>query len=146
MEAVSSFFEKDHREIDEILAGVPFDASAGALTAFERFHERLERHIRWEEEILFPAVSGKAPMLEMGPVRVMRMEHEEIRREMAAALEALRDGDGRAARAHAEAMAGVLEGHNLKEERVLYPACDELLSPDEVREILGRVRGLPHRG
>lgn len=140
METISAFFEKDHREIDEILAGVPFDAPTKAVEVFSRFDEHLERHIRWEEEILFPPVASRNPMLEFGPLRVMKMEHEEIRRRKALAFDALRRGDGESAGTHAEAMMETLKAHNAKEEHVLYPACDALLSPDEARKILDKVR------
>ena len=71
-DAISAFFENDHREIDAILERTAFD-SPNAIVDFSEFDARLERHIRWEEELLFPAVAAKAPPLEMGPIRVMKM-------------------------------------------------------------------------
>lgn len=138
---ISSFFEQDHREIDAILSEVPFESSKEAVTTFEEFDRRLERHIHWEEEILFPAVAQRAPELKLGPIRVMKMEHEDIRKNKAAALKALREGDGKLAKSHAEAMLRVLKDHNLKEEQILYPACDQLLSPGETKAVLDQVRG-----
>ena len=137
---ISGFFEQDHREIDSLLNGVPFESPNQAIAPFKEFDRRLERHIHWEEGILFPAVSAKAPHLEMGPIQVMKMEHEEIRKHKAAALRALHDQDGKLAKSHTEAMVIVLEGHNAKEEKILYPACDQLLSSGETKEILDQVR------
>lgn len=128
-DTISAFFENDHREIDAILERTAF-ASPSALADFSEFDARLERHIRWEEELLFPAVAAKAPPLEMGPIRVMKMEHVAIRQHKAAALAALKAGDGAAAKAHSEAMLQVLTGHNRKEEAVLYPACDQMLASE----------------
>lgn len=139
-DTISAFFQNDHREIDAILERVAFGYPPEALEAFQEFHERLERHIHWEEGILFPAVASKAPPLAMGPIRVMKMEHEEIRKHKAAALDALKKGDGESARTHSDAMLGVLKEHNAKEEQVLYPACDQLLSSAETQAILAEVR------
>lgn len=136
---ISSFFEQDHREIDALFAGVLFDSPKAALNPFKEFDRRLERHINWEEEILFPAVSAKEPQLEMGPIRVMRMEHVDIRAHKAAALKTLGEGNGALAKNHAQAMLNVLKDHNFKEEQILYPACDQLLSVEDTAAVFARI-------
>ena len=135
--AISAFFENDHREIDAILERTAF-GSPSAVADFSDFDARLERHIRWEEEILFPAVTAKAPPLAMGPIRVMKLEHRAIREHKAAALAALKAGDAGSAKAHSEAMLQVLAGHNRKEEAVLYPACDQMLA-SEAQALLAKL-------
>lgn len=137
---ISDFFQNDHREIDALLAAVPFEEPRKAVAAYEDFDRRLERHIIWEEEILFPAVCRKEACLEQGPVAVMRQEHVEIRRLKAAALEALRAGDGATARLRTEDMLDVLKPHNMKEEQILYPTCDELLGESEREGVLASLR------
>ncbi|MBI4346700.1 MAG: hemerythrin domain-containing protein [Elusimicrobia bacterium] len=137
---ISAFFEQDHSEIDRILGAVAFDAPEKAVPAFAEFDRRLERHIEWEEKILFPAVGAKAPALEGGPLRVMRFEHEQIRGSKATAASRLRAGDSKGARRAVDEMLAVLEGHNMKEEEILYPACDRLLTDAERKAILDRVR------
>jgi iron-sulfur cluster repair protein YtfE (RIC family) len=136
---ISEFFEIDHREIDAIFDRVAFEKGAGAVPVFEEFDRRLERHIGWEEDILFLAVGKAAPQLEAGPLRVMRSEHKEIRSHKAGALAALRQGNADAARSAAERMKEVLTQHNMKEERILYPACDEVITPAERAELLSRL-------
>lgn len=136
-ETISAFFENDHREIDAILERTAFD-SPSALSNFSAFNARLERHIRWEEELLFPAVAAKAPPLAMGPIRVMKLEHQAIREHKAATLAALKAGDAASAKAHSEAMVQVLTGHNHKEEAVLYPACDQMLA-SEAQALLAKL-------
>lgn len=140
-EKISSFFERDHAEIDAVLESVPFAKPKEAAARFAEFDRRLERHIEWEESILFPAVAEKAPELEGGPLAVMRQEHKEIRAAKAAAQAALKEGDGPQARRDTDAMLSVLKPHNRKEEQILYPACDELLDDGERRAVLERVRG-----
>ena len=139
---ISTFFEQDHRELDALLEGVPFGSPREALAKFKEFDRRLERHIHWEEGVLFPAVARKAPELEFGPIRVMKMEHQQIREDKAGALKALREGDGERARKCTEAMVGVLSDHNAKEERILYPACDSLLSEEDRQAVFEQIRTL----
>lgn len=149
---VGSYFGRDHDEIDVILGYLRKDLRAGdshrtAARLFDEFNARLERHIRWEEEILFPAVEARQPFLADGPGRVMRLEHEEIRRLKAIAAKHLHektptaDGIARAAES-IEGMTAVLVGHNHKEESVYYPTADQVFAEEEAGEILARVRAL----
>ncbi len=139
---ISQFFEQDHREIDALLAGVDYARPKESFEPFHEFHMRLERHIHWEEGVLFPALGAKIPMLAQGPIRVMLMEHERIRASKASALQALKSGNGRLAEESAKAMLMVLADHNSKEERILYPACDDAFSAEEAEKIIAKVRAL----
>jgi regulator of cell morphogenesis and NO signaling len=138
-ETISGFFEQDHDEIDEILASVDFERPAEALPRLKEFDERLERHIVWEESVLFPAAARLAPPLADGPIAVMREEHKLIRRHKLEALDALRAGDGRAAKRGIASMLDVLRDHNMKEERMLYPTCDRVLAGEEADRVLAAV-------
>lgn len=140
-ETISVFFEKDHDEIDALLADIDFERPAEALPLFSEFDRRLERHIVWEETALFPAAGRLAPGLAHGPIAVMLDEHRFIRKERLEALTALRAGDGRGAKRHVEAMLDVLGAHNMKEEQMLYPMCDRVLAGAEAGRILAIVKG-----
>jgi uncharacterized protein (DUF2249 family) len=147
---VGTYFERDHQEIDVLLGYLRRGfrkASAPATLAvlFDDFNVRLERHIRWEEEILFPEVERKAPMLVSGPGEVMRMEHREIRRLKGIAgdflhQKAMNPAAITDAAEAIEQMTEVLVGHNRKEENVYYPMSNEMFSPDESGRLLERVR------
>ena len=139
-ETISGFFEKDHDEIDAILTAVDFERSAEALPRFAEFDRRLERHIVWEESVLFPAAARLAPPLAGGPIAVMLEEHKIIRRHKKEGLDALRAGDGPGAKRSVERMLEVLGEHNIKEERMLYPTCDRVLAGEEAGRILAVVR------
>ena len=140
VDEIGGFFGKDHDEIDAILAAVDCARPGEALLLFKEFDRRLERHIVWEESLLFPAAVDAAPHLKHGPVAMMLMEHEGIRGSKAEAMRLLRDGDAVGARRAIEEMVEVLGPHNMKEERILYPACDELLAGPAAGTILARVR------
>lgn len=133
---IAELFEKDHDEIDALLELVDFGDGAAALPRLKEFDFRLERHIVWEEDLLFPAAARAEACLAHGPIPVMLAEHVQIRAAKSAALEKLAKGDGAGARRHVDAMLAVLQSHNMKEEQMLYPACDRMIPPDEKRVIL----------
>jgi iron-sulfur cluster repair protein YtfE (RIC family) len=151
---VGAFFGRDHDEIDVLLEYTRRDLEGAArvggtapptlLPYFEEFKRRLERHIGWEEELLFPAVEAGAPQLEDGPGRVMRLEHHEIRRILMCLKEVLRlsASIGRITGSPGELLedlTSMLAAHNMKEEAVYYPLADRRLSSEETVRLLSRV-------
>ncbi|NNN06632.1 MAG: hemerythrin domain-containing protein [Elusimicrobia bacterium] len=141
--ALSEFFARDHGALDGLLECVDFADAERALPALGEFHRRLERHIVWEEDVLFPAVRRAAPGFIDGPIEVMRREHREIRARKAEALELLRGGDGAGARERIGVMRSIMNEHTVKEERVLYPFCDRLLADAEAERILRLLESSP---
>ena len=98
-----------------------------AQTAFARFREAMLAHFSVEEKTLFPAFESATGMT-MGPTQVMRMEHEQMRallNEAEAALAAGREDDYFG---QAETLLIMMQQHNMKEENVLYPMCDQHLA------------------
>lgn len=135
-ETISGFFARDHDEIDAILARADFRDPASALPILKEFDYRLERHIIWEETVLFPAAARVDPALAQGPIPVMLSEHIAIRAAKAKAMESLRQGDGMAAMTRIQEMLVILAAHNAQEERVLYPSCDRLIPKEEAGSML----------
>jgi iron-sulfur cluster repair protein YtfE (RIC family) len=134
MPTLTECLQRDHRRLDAILTESKAHAAAGrfsdAADRFTTFLQGLERHIDAEEDVLFPALSEQAPQMG-GPMGVMRAEHIEIRDLMATLAIALATSDP-TWRSTVCALEEVLSGHNIKEERVLYPTADEALggAPD----------------
>lgn len=152
---VSGHFFDDHRKIDALLNRLlrdlkesqrPVEDNAPLLAkAFYNLEERLERHMRWEEGVLFPAIEAKAPDLAHGPGRIMRLEHGEIRsclQKARAVFEAPESGDEatQAIRSALKTTAALLAEHNEKEETVYYPLCDHLLTAEEAAHILEQIQ------
>lgn len=136
------------------------EAITGMLGAAERAAERLERnepvrpefldgmseffsvfldkcHHGKEEQIFFPALAKKGMPVDGGPIRVMLGEHEEGRA-MASRLRALAQDYGRGNRAAgtewaktAREYSRLLRDHILKENNVLFPMAEGMLSPAE---------------
>ncbi len=131
MTTFSRYLGDDHQRCDELFASTEAAAEkgdwAGADEAHQRFIESMQRHFAMEEEVLFPAFEA-ASGSNMGPTAVMRHEHEQMRRlfsEMDQALEARQAEEYLGA---TETLLILMQQHNAKEEQILYPTSDRLLS------------------
>ena len=129
-----SYLAADHDRLGAMLADVCSEMEAGRPeTAAERyaaFDSGLTRHIRIEEELVFPFFELRSG-LSGGPTAVMREEHRIIQNALGLIREALAARDERAFRAGMNALGDVLPEHREREERVLYPITDRMLSASE---------------
>src|SRR3990167_5592514 len=81
-EEIASFYGKDHDQLDKYFQdfqGLKKKDYAQAKENFKKFKFGLQRHIVWEEEILFPLFEEKTGMKNGGPTEVMRQEHRQIK-------------------------------------------------------------------
>lgn len=141
--SAGELLERDHRRIDEGLAR--FAGSLAGPTvdraAFDDAARALRHHIYIEEAVHFPVVKASGLM---APVLVMLREHGVIW-DLLDALDEVLDGGGggddpggdddTAARRLWRELATVLDEHNVKEERIVYPAGDEQLPPETAAAI-----------
>lgn len=134
----SEALEREHREIDEGLTAFRAGLEAGEWRrdAFNPAASGLRRHIYLEEEFLFPELraAGLLP-----PVMVMVREHGEIWRALDGIEAAAQRGDVAEARSLCATMLATLGEHNAKEEQILYPASDELISPEGASHLRGQM-------
>ena len=128
-ETIKSFYQKDHDRLDSLFQEfrrLKLTNFSEARTHFREFNQGLLRHIRWEEEILFPLFESKTGMKNSGPTEVMRFEHAQIKKNLQDIHDKIRAGE--AGDDNSEAMLlEVLTQHNAKEEGILYPAIDSFL-------------------
>lgn len=142
---VQAPFAEDHDRLDRLLETyrqlkrVDF---ARAKEAFKQFRFGLQRHILWEENILFPLFEEKTGMRDRGPTFVMRAEHREIGKWLEALHDKVRAHDVDSDREE-EVLFETLFAHNHKEENVLYPAMDRLLSEEEQADVARKIKELP---
>jgi len=141
---ITAYFEQDHDRLDALLTTFHEVKRRDFPLAKERFREfkfGLQRHIVWEEDLLFPLWEQRSGITE-GPTAVMRMEHKRI----GAALETLHDkvkqGDPECD-VEERALTELLEAHNLKEERILYPAIDRAITDEERQSLFRRMQQIP---
>lgn len=141
--SIIEYFQRDHDRLDALFQQFQHltTTDAGhAKDCFREFKSGLERHVAWEEEILFPLFEEKTGMRDTGPTEVMRMEHEQIRQ----LLDAIHQGlhQSTASDSDESALLEVLHAHNQKEEQILYPAIDELLTEQDRFEVFARMERL----
>ncbi len=107
---------------------------------FRNFVDRC--HHGKEEKHLFPRLEERGLPRDDGPIGVMLQEHELGRAEVRAIAEALtqlEQGDGDAAEAikeHLLAYADLLEAHIQKENGILFPMGDRVLTPDDQQSLV----------
>lgn len=124
--SLAAALEHEHHEIDEGIAA--FTAAPWDRQPLGRAIGALRRHIYLEEEFLFPLLREAEPGL-AAPVFVMLREHAQIWGTLDALERELAVGTGTRL-ALAKRLTVQLLHHNLKEEKILYPRADELLSAD----------------
>lgn len=132
--SITTYLSWDHERLDRALAVTSEDVEAGRMAeargAFAEYDRGLGRHMRIEEELLFPLFEARSGMAG-GPTSVMRDEHRTIR----VALDLMRAGlerdDPEAFRSGVKFLQSVLPAHNSKEEHILYPTTDRLLTERE---------------
>ncbi len=130
---ISSYMKNQHRECDIHFAKSEEEAAKSnweaAIAAFETFADETLTHFKREEEELFPAFEGITGNA-MGPTRVMRFEHEQVKGLIGKMAHALDDKDKDAFLSLSESMMILLQQHNMKEEQMLYAMCENLIPPE----------------
>lgn len=132
---------EDHRHCDDLFADAEQAMSKknldAASAAFNHFRHSMLAHFDTEEKTLFPTFEAKTGM-SMGPTQVMRMEHAQIRVLMDDAVEALKRGNADDYLGVADTLVIMMQQHNMKEENILYPMCDQHLA-GETPALLARL-------
>ena len=119
---------RQHRECDDHLSrcesALMKPDFVVAARHFTLFSLALDEHLQLEENKLFPAFE-KATGNSAGPTSVMRSEHTEIRALRDEAAEAIRREQSKHALGVIDTLNVMLQQHNVKEENVLYPMCEQ---------------------
>ncbi|MCL4384590.1 hemerythrin domain-containing protein [Patescibacteria group bacterium] len=140
-EGILDYMSKDHDRLDKIYQEFQKVREKDKEEARDLFHEfktGLQRHIIWEEDILFPLFEEKTEAKENGPTEVMRQEHREIKEVLEKIHDEVRQGTG--GQKLDKELYGILEEHNRKEEMILYPWIDRAISEKEAKEIFVKMK------
>ena len=138
-DTITAFYEQDHDRLDELFKTfqqLKRSDFAKAKESFQEFKVGLQRHIVWEEDILFPFWEKETGITEGGATSVMRAEHRQIEQQLEAIHGKVIDKNPNSDQEE-QALLALLGSHNMKEERVLYPGIDRVTSA-EVRETVFR--------
>lgn len=147
-DSINTFLSADHQRLTELWEGT---LAAINTQDFNAIHARaaafiagLRRHIRMEEQILFPAIEQKTGQRDFGPTWVMRQEHRQIEHALDR-LQRLVTVEERwtaiqATEGQEIDLTALLRSHDGKEEAVLYPMADELLGAANAKELVARMK------
>jgi regulator of cell morphogenesis and NO signaling len=144
-ETISKFYEADHDRLDEAFKSfqtLKRSDYARAKEFFREFKFGLQRHIIWEEEILFPLFEEKTGMFQGGPTEVMRIEHRQIGEHLEAIHKKVKAADPNSDEEEKMLLA-VLSVHNGKEENILYPAIDRAATDADRIAVFEKMESLP---
>lgn len=135
---VGATLEREHRTIDDGIMNFA-DADPSAVTPEQRGGlldaiAVLRRHIYIEEEYLFPPLRAAGMV---GPVMVMVREHGLMWPLLDQLQRLVSDGNFGTAAQLCRDLLEQLNSHNTKEEMILYPQADEVLSPGDLDELTG---------
>ena len=132
----------DHARLDEVERSILVALAAGDMAEarhhFTIFERRLNRHIHFEEEILFPVFEEKTAS-RRGPTSAMRSEHREIRMMMERAARSLYGPLSEAERT-CRSLHAVLQQHDFQEEAAFYDVLDGMLEPSESASLVERIQ------
>jgi iron-sulfur cluster repair protein YtfE (RIC family) len=134
MTTILEFMSIDHDRLDSKIRTYSADKLVDierAESIFLSFKSELERHIIWEEDILFPVFERKTGIKDGGPTSVMRTEHIQIKNHLQEIKKKLHAKKTQDPCKEEVALLKVLESHNQKEENILYPGIDNLTSEQE---------------
>ena len=136
MDTIGAYLEADHARCDALLRPARDAVRAArwpqADDALAAFRHALERHLRIEEDILFPAFDEALHQVRT-PTAAMRGEHLRIRGVAQRLADALRARDAEAFLCHCDTLGVLCHQHSEKEEGILYPVMERLLAPSAVR-------------
>jgi iron-sulfur cluster repair protein YtfE (RIC family) len=144
MGTILDFLGSDHRACDDLFASTKAAVSQkswdSARRQFDRFLAAMLRHLAREEKVLFPAFETRTAN-SMGPTRVMRMEHEQMRRLIQDMARTVADADHCRYLCLSETLYMLMRQHNLKEEDLLFPMFDQMLG-DERDDLIGAMEAI----
>ena len=136
--AIGATLEREHRTIDEGIMNfvgadrcpVTDEQRVGLTDAIAA----LRRHIYLEEEYLFPPLRAAGLV---GPVMVMVREHGLMWPMLDHLDRLVSEGYFDVAAQLCRNLLEQLNSHNAKEEMILYPQAEEMLSPGDLDELTG---------
>ncbi|MCI4458738.1 MAG: hemerythrin domain-containing protein [Thermocrinis sp.] len=142
MLTITEYLTHEHRECDELYAKVEELLKKGqwedAKRVFAEFKTETLKHFQREEDVLFPEFEARTGIV-MGPTQVMRMEHDQARELIERMEKALEEKKEKEFFAIGDTYMILIQQHNLKEENILYPMCDQHLDPSEMIQKMGNI-------
>lgn len=120
--------------------------SQAKVEEFLHFTETFaEPHHQKEEQVLFPALEKRGIPKEGGPIGMMLIEHTNKKEYISRMKEALQEKDQIKLKDNAQAMISLLRDHIYKEDNVLYPCAQKVLTAEEMVSLFGPCEKIKNR-
>lgn len=133
MGIITQTLSQEHSHCDNLFAELESFVNNGEWGKvegeFDNFINAMESHFMGEEGILFPAFEQRTGHA-MGPTRIMRMEHAQMRQLFANMRASVEQRKGDLFLSQSETLLMLMRQHNAKEEQMLYPMSDQVLGQD----------------
>lgn len=142
---ITEYYSKDHDRLEELFSSfqnLKRSNFSKSKECFREFKTGLQRHIVWEEDVLFPVFEKKTGMTTGGPVQVMKTEHRQIGECLEAIHTKIKDSNIETDKEE-QVLISLLSKHNMKEEQILYPSIDNLINDSERKEIFQAMDAIP---
>jgi len=148
---LTELLEADHARLDGILAQLEKQLAArdiGAVATAHLFAWGMKRHVTLEDEVLFPLYEKRTGLSIADHVRQIAVEHATVRHYLGLLVSAADKAMNPKTRAEGmddidhvrTGLVGVLEEHDAREERLLFPTIDHTLAyvdrPDLLRAVV----------
>ena len=135
---------EEHTQILSQLDALEVAVSGSAVNKeevekFLHFTENFaEPHHKKEEDVLFPALEAKGIPRDGGPTGVMLSEHQEKRNYVKGLRLALQNGDDKEMKRNGLSIVNLMRSHIDKENNILYPMAEQLLSAEDLAELAAK--------
>ncbi|MDE1857261.1 MAG: hemerythrin domain-containing protein [Candidatus Micrarchaeota archaeon] len=134
--SISKFMSNDHSRLDYIFQEFRKSGTVEeAKPLFLEFESGMNRHIGWEEDILFPLARQKLGE-DSAMIDELLTQHARIKEDMKRISAVL----GARSPNMEEDLEQLLMGHDRMEEEGIYPWIDEYISDDVRKEALSKMR------
>lgn len=142
--SISEHMTNEHKRCDRLYLEAEKAALEGewdtARQKYQQFYQSMQQHFEQEETVLFPDFEESQGST-MGPTQVMRMEHEQMLELLDNIQHALEAEDKDAFMGEADTLLMFMQQHNAKEEMMLYPMSDQVLS-SQSSDIISRMQAI----
>jgi regulator of cell morphogenesis and NO signaling len=141
---IRDYISDDNDRLDGVFKVFRDFGGANAKTARDLLHvlmAGIDRHIRWEEDILFPLFENRLGMEDRGPTAAMRDDHRKMK-EVLQSLHGLVIQNGTDDGDLDRELAELLAGHQRRGEESFYPMLDHSLSDAEKLDAYTRMKSI----
>jgi len=139
---IKDFMIQDHQRLDQALEGFVGISTNDPTLKMELFHRVravLERHMAWEEEILFPCIERRSGMHMPGPSALVQFQHQRIKALLEKLSIQIANKEKEVDESQKELIA-LLTLHAEEEKRVLYPWIDLCLCEEDREKVLEKMK------